>query len=92
MLKGMNRFYNKIAQLIYRKGYLIDFSRLEKNPTFDDYDLNDIGNWLSTKGDQWLCTSKITNKEEFAEDFFEKTQLPQEKIKIEEKYYPQLSR
>lgn len=75
-------------QLVYRKGYVIGFDALNHNPDFENYNLENIGTWLTTTGEQWLCTSEITDKEEFMADFFELTTLPKEQITIEERFYP----
>lgn len=88
MFRLIKRFYNKLNRLIYRKGYTIHFDKLGYEPNFSQYDLKGIGTWLLTKGNQWICTSEITDKEKFSKIFFEKTGFTKEEITITERYFP----
>jgi len=75
LFRLIKRFYNKLNRLIYRKGYTIHFDKLCYEPNFSQYDLKGIGTWLLTKGNQWICTSEITDKEKFSKIFFEKNRV-----------------
>ena len=75
-------------RLVYRKGYAINFESLNTKPDFNQYHLEELGTWLSTSGFQWLCTSEITDTEEFKKEFFEETDFSKEEVSIETRHYP----
>lgn len=87
MIRFVNRMIGKFANLIYQRGYIIKFEELEFEPDFEKYKLKDLGTWLLNKGDYWICLSEL-KKEEFTIEFFKRTDLPQDKVKIEFKSYP----
>lgn len=91
MLKYIQRFHDKLYKKSFYKGYMITFDGLSEKPNFQDYQLKDIGVWMKKSGDHWLCTSKITNLDEFTQLFLEKTKLPSTKITIEERHFPSLT-
>lgn len=91
MLKYIQRFYSKMANTAFHKGYKITFEGLSEEPNFKDYHLEDIGVWMKKSGDYWLCTSKITNLDKFTQLFLKKTKLSSTKITIEERHFPLLT-
>lgn len=91
MLKMINRFYNKLYGKAFYKGYAIKFDGMENAPAFDSYKLADLGTWLTTSGKMWMCTSTITDPDEFAERFFALTRLSPTEVTIEERYFPSLT-
>ena len=91
MLKYIQNFFKKIHKTNFRKGYLIRFHDFTEEPDFKDYHLHEIGIWMKSSGEFWLCTSEITNTEKFTQLFLEKTALPPAKITIEEGHFPSLT-
>lgn len=89
MLKTLKNFYINLIKLVYHKGYAIEFN-IENHPSFEEKKrfLNSIGTWLIKQDNMWLCTSKITNKEEFIKKFIRGTGISLDKFSIEERYYP----
>ncbi|WP_282926876.1 DUF3884 family protein [Helcococcus kunzii] len=89
MLKLASKFYTKLVNLIYHKGYVIEF-KTEKEPNFKklSYLLNTIGSWITKQDKLWICTSSIKDKDEFVRKFSKITKIPEEEFTIEERYFP----
>lgn len=89
MIKPIKNFYRKLFKTVYHKGYIIEFNK-DRRYKFKEFipEINSIGTWIVKNDNLWICTSSITNKNVFLEQFIKLTKIKKEYFKIEEKYYP----